>query len=569
MFRLYLQAARRHGKLYLWGCLALLAVDLLDITPPYLIRTLINEVDKTRPEILPITIALSFLAIVIVQNILRYPMRVYFRGTAARVGADLRERYAAHILRLPASFFTRQSTGDLMSRASNDIEAVERAMGFGFLMFFDTWYYLLTIPLIMVWTSPTLCLYAFALMPCVPIFAYFGSRAIHRRYEEVQDMFGDLSARAQQNAAGVQVVRAYGAEAPQIAGFQQAADAFVGRNLSLAKVEAMFWPAMSLFLSAGIFAVLLFGGAKTVRHEITVGDFVMFIQYVSMLIWPLMSLGWTIALLQRGSASLKRINSILETTPEIQEGEESVERSQGALDIRDLTFTYPGSERPALSGISLSIRPGECVAVVGPVGSGKSTLIDVLTRAYEPPAGTVFLDGKDVRALKIADLRRQFAVVPQETFLFTETISNNIRVGGDGNVKDAAEASRLSQDKFPEGFDSILGEKGVNLSGGQKQRLALARAYIRRAPILILDDALSSVDAETEESIMEHWRRVRRTCTCLLISHRLKTVREADRILVLDEGRLVEQGTHAELLARRGLYADLARQQQWNEAFAG
>jgi ATP-binding cassette subfamily B protein len=567
MLRLYWKAAGRHWPLYVWGCLALLAVDLLDITPPYLIGRLINSVSQSQPDVLPIVIALSFLVLVIVQNILRYPMRVYFRGTAARVTADMREKYAAHILKLPASFFTGQSTGDLMSRASNDIEAVERAMGFGFLMVFDTFYYLATIPVIMLFTSPTLCLYAFALMPCVPIFAYFGSHLIHKRYEHVQAKFGEMSTQAQQNAAGVQVIRAYGAEGPQIRGFEKTANEFVDSNLSLARIEAMFWPALSLFLSAGIFAVLYFGGAMTVRGDIRIGDFVMFIQYVTMLIWPLMSLGWTIALLQRGLASLSRINSILETPPAIQDGTQSLGRGEGAIDVRRLTFVYPGSEQPALSDVSFAIRPGETVAIVGPVGSGKSTIIDLLTRTYDPPEGTVFIDGADVRSLKLPDLRKQFAVVPQETFLFTETITNNIRVGGAGDILSAAEASRLSQDKFPDGYESILGEKGVNLSGGQKQRLALARAYIRKAPILVLDDALSAVDAETEEAIMESLREVRRNCTCLIISHRLKTVREADRILVLDEGRLVEHGTHEELFAKGGLYTELARQQLWNEAF--
>jgi ATP-binding cassette subfamily B protein len=568
MLGLYWEAAGRHRLLYLWGTLALLAVDLLDVTPPLLVGLLIDQVQRDRPEYLPITIAAAFLGVILLQNVLRYPMRLYFRGTAARVCADLRDDYARHILRLPASFFTRQSTGDLMSRASNDLEAVERAMGFGLLMSIDTFYYLATIPVILLLTSPTLCLYAFALMPLVPLFAYFGSKLIHKRYEEVQSIFGEMSAQAQQNASGVQVVRSYGAERHEIGGFGKVADRFVDSNLALARIEAMFWPAMSLFLSAGTFAVLYFGGWKTLGGEISVGQFVMFMQYIQMLIWPLMALGWTIALLQRGKASLLRIREILRTAPAIQDGGRELPRASGEVEVRGLTFRYPGTEADVLRDVSFRVRPGETVAIVGPVGAGKSTLVDLMVRAYDPPPGTVFLDGVDVREFNLEDLRGQFAVVPQDTFLFSESIESNIRVGGEGDVKWAAEASRLSQDKFPEGYESILGEKGVNLSGGQKQRVALARAYVRRAPVLVLDDALSAVDAETEEAIMEHLRQVRRSCTCLIISHRLKTVREADRIVVLDEGRKVEEGTNEELMERGGLYAELARRQLWSEALA-
>ncbi|HLG42490.1 MAG TPA: ABC transporter transmembrane domain-containing protein, partial [Planctomycetota bacterium] len=418
IFKQLWRTAGRHRKLYFVGALALLVVDLLDLLPPLIVGRLVDTVRGEAPGWTPLMIAGGFLAVVVVQNLFRYPMRMYFRGTALRVTADLRDRYAAHLLKLPPGFYAGQTTGDLMSRASNDIEAVERAMGWGLLLFIDTIYYLFTIPIVMLLLSPSLALYAFALMPLVPLFVYFVSRLIARMFEEVQGIFGEMSAKAQQNAAGVQVVRAYGAEQAEGDAFGETAQRYVSKSLGLARLEAAFWPAINLFLGVGMFAVLYFGGAKTLAKEITVGQLVTFVHYMHMLIWPLMTLGWTITLFQRAKASLGRIHEVLDTPPAIDDGSELLERSGGELEFRNLTFSYRGSPAPALREVSLRVKPGETLAIVGPVGGGKSTLVDLLTRLEDPPPGSVLIDGRDVRSLRLSDLRRQFAVAPQEVFLF-------------------------------------------------------------------------------------------------------------------------------------------------------
>jgi len=333
LFRIYWDTAGRHRRLYLWGTLALLAVNLLDLTPPLIVKFVVDSVREKAPDMTLLVVALSFMGIILLQNILRYPMRMYFRGTAVRIIADLRERYASHLLRLPPAFYTKQTTGDLMSRASNDMEAVDRAMGLGFLLVVDTVIYLSTIPVVMSFLSPGLTLYAFALMPLVPIFVYFVSRVIEKRFEEVQNIYGEMTAHAQQNAAGVQVVRAYGAEQPQIDAFQEKADRFMRRSLSLARIEALFWPAINLFLGFGMFAVLYFGGGKVLMQEISLGALVAFVHYMHKLIWPLMTLGWTITLTQRGRASLNRIHAVLDTPPAITDGTESMERARGTVEF--------------------------------------------------------------------------------------------------------------------------------------------------------------------------------------------------------------------------------------------
>lgn len=593
-FRVFWDAVRGYRRDYCIGAAALLAVDLLDLLPPRFVGLLVDQIPKESPEFTPGMIAAGFLAAIVLQNLFRYPMRLYFRGTAARATAALRERYAAHLLRLSQEFYARRETGDLMSRATNDIEAVERALGFGLLLLLDTFYYLFTIPVAMFFLSPALTVYAFALMPLVPVLVYVIARRIDRTFEQVQNLFGELSSRAQQNAAGVHLLRAYGAETRQVELFRNAADRYVERSLSLARLEAAFWPLIHLCLAAGLFAVLFFGGRRALRGEISVGEFVSFTHYMVMLVWPLMTLGWTITMFQRGKASLRRIHEVLDLSPAVQDGPETAgpadgrgearssespqpagaERRasprpspvRGEIEFRNLTYRYPEAHENALENFSMKIGPGETVAVVGPIGSGKSTLIYLLSRLYDPPPGTVFLDGRDVRRYRLADLRRSLAVVLQEPFLFSATIRANI---GGGTVEPAARAACLAQDAFPAGLDTMLGEQGINLSGGQKQRVALAAALHRDAPVLLLDDALSAVDAETEEKVLRNLRAARRGRTCLIVSHRMRTAREADRIVVLDGGSVVESGTHEELLRRDGRYAELVRQQSWEAVFHG
>jgi ATP-binding cassette subfamily B protein len=473
-----------------------------------------------------------------------------------------------------------------MSRATNDLNAVRMMIGPAVMYSSNTILVFVVAIILMLSIDARLTMMALLPLPLVTVSVkYFGS-AIHKRFEAIQAQLSELSAVVQEALAGVRVVRAYGQEAHEVARFEDANQEYIRRNRVLIRLQGLFYPSMTLFLGFGSLLVLWLGSREVIRGQITLGEFVAFNAYLVMLSWPMIAFGWVTNILQRGMASWKRMLEVLDAVPEISDrhvtsaGRDVV--LTGGIEIRDLVFTYPGSTRPVLDGISLRIEPGQTMALVGSTGAGKSTLINLLPRLHEPPPGTVFLDGVDVREIPLARLRGAIGFVPQEPFLFSDTIAENAALGIHGppsakegeeyirRLRDASSVARLDKDVelFPKGYETVVGERGITLSGGQKQRTAIARAVMMNPGILVLDDALSAVDTYTEEEILTRLRLFMRHRTSIIVSHRVSTVRHADFIVVIDQGRIAEQGHHDDLVRRGGIYAGLYRKQLLQEELA-
>jgi ATP-binding cassette subfamily B protein len=521
--------------------------------------------------------ALIVIGIAVVAGLFRFGMRHWVIGISRRLEFDLRNDLFAHLQRQPVEWFQRRRTGELMSIATNDMAAVRMMLGPGVMYTVNT----LTVGLLsvtfMLAISPRLALVSLLPLPLVSLSVWWFGDRIHRRFEKVQERMAQLSAHAQENLAGVRVVRAFGAEGRQAARFDALSEDYRRGHLDLIRVAGVFQPSLAFWSGVGALLAIWIGGREVIAGHITLGQFVAFTVYLGMLNWPMVALGWVINIFQRGSASFRRITTLLDEAPAVASARGALRPpavARGDLEFRDLTFHYPGAAGPALVRLSFHAPAGTTVALVGRTASGKSTALALLPRLFDPPAGTVFVDGHDVRTLDLTWLRAQIASVPQEPFLFSTTLAANIAYGVPGEDRDAiaraAGVAHLAPDLagFPAGFDTRVGERGITLSGGQKQRTAIARALLRDAPILLLDDCLSNVDTHTEEAILGELRREMRRRTTLLVSHRVSTVREADLILVLDRGEVVERGRHAELLARGGHYAALHQAQQLEEEIA-
>jgi ATP-binding cassette subfamily B protein len=563
---------RPYRRDVLLGFLCLIISDAAGIAAPHLIGRAIDVLalpDFVRGTLF--TYAALIVAATLVSGFARFWMRLLLNGYSRRVENDLRDAYFAQLMQLDAGFYTATRTGDLMSRATNDVSAVRMAIGPGVMYGMNTLVMSAFTLAVMMHTSARLTL--IALVPLVflaPVMLYFG-RAIHQRFQRIQDHFGDLSTMVQENLSGVRIVRAYNQEAAQEREFDALSRGYLDKNLGLARVSALFDPLLSLFAGMGVLVVLWFGGREVMAGSMTPGDFVAFLFYLGLLTWPMMALGWVVNLFQRGAASLGRITQILDAVPAVGSPATPVRlhATRGEIEFRNVWFRYPDTERDVLRDVSFRIAAGSTVALVGPTGAGKSTIIALLTRRYDPVAGEVLLDGVPVNQLALADLRAAIAVVPQDAFVFSDTIAHNIALGmrpgmeADGRVERAATIARLAETiaRFPEGYETRLGERGVNLSGGQRQRTTLARALVRDPSVLILDDALSAVDTHTEAEILRELRTVLHERTAVLVSHRLTAVMNADDILVLDAGRIAERGRHADLIGARGLYASLLHRQ--------
>jgi ATP-binding cassette, subfamily B, multidrug efflux pump len=522
-------------------------------------------------------LALVLLLVSGTKAIFQFLIRWVLIGVSREIEFDLRNDLFKHLEGLSHSFYQRTRTGDIMAKATNDLNAVRMLLGPGFMYTANTVVFTAFALGFMLHISHRLTFYAFLPLPVVSIVIQYFGRRIHERFERIQAMFSEISARAQENFSGVRIIRAYAQEEAEIATFETANREYIARSLTLVRLMGMLWPTLETMLGLAIVLVLWLGGREVLLGRMTVGQFTAFNTFMVQLTWPVIALGWVINIFQRGTASLGRISQLMEEKPEIVDAPNvhapsSGEQLTGDIEFRNLQFSYDGT--PVLHDINLRIPAGSSLAIVGPTGSGKTTLVSLIPRIYDVEAGMVLIDGKSVREYPLAFLRRNIGFVPQETFLFGETIRENIAFGvpdaTDQDVRWAAAAANIATEieDFPEQYKTIVGERGITLSGGQKQRTAIARALIRNPRILVLDDALSSVDTQTEDKILNHLREVMQGRTTIFISHRVSTVRNADRIAVLHSGRIVELGTHEELIARNGYYSDLYNKQLLEEELA-
>jgi ATP-binding cassette subfamily B multidrug efflux pump len=520
--------------------------------------------------------ALLLVGVAVLGGLARYGMRQLLNSGSRRVETDLRDHLFRHVQGMSAEFYSRYPTGDVMSRTTNDLLAVRMVAGPALMYLVDTVVRGLLLLPVMLHISPRLTLLALLPLLGLPLVMTGLGAIIHRRSQAIQAQFAAITSQVHEHLSGVRIVRAYRQEAAETSHFREFSEEYQRRNLSLAQVQGAFHPVLSLLGGLGGVVVLYVGGLQVIQGRISVGAFVAFGVYLAMLVWPMIALGWAANLIQRGAASMGRINVLFREQPAIADPRNPVELppATGArrVTFENVWFRYPGGTDRGwvLQDISFELGAGRSLAIAGPTGSGKSTLVDLLARTYDPDRGRILIDGFDIRRLRLADLRRAVGFVPQETFLFSETLRENVLLGApdDGRLERVAEVSQLSEavGSLPAGYDTVLGERGVNLSGGQKQRAAIARALAQDPPIFVLDDALSAVDAHTEARILAGLRGALAGRTNIVVSHRLAAVRDADWILVLDDGRIVEQGTHASLVTRQGgHYWELARRQQAEE----
>lgn len=520
--------------------------------------------------------ALKVLGASVVSGGFLFLQRRILIGMSRKIEYDLRQDFYTHLVDQPQSFFQEHRVGDLMARATNDLAAVRQLAGPMIMYTLQTIFVVVIVLPLMLMINWWLTLLLFVTMPLVSLTVKFFGQQVHIRFEKIQDFFAQITARAQENITGVRVVRAYAQEDAEIAAFNELNREYAEKNLGLVRIDAVMRPLMQFLIGLGFILIIWAGVPLAVRGEISVGDFTVFNMYLSRLIWPLIALGYVVNLYQRGTASLKRMNTIFAIQPTIADapGVSAKPAIRGRIEFRNLTFKYHTHDEPVLRNINLTIEPGQTVAFVGRTGSGKSTLVNLIPRVIEADEGTVFVDGISVRDYPLGQLRASIGYVPQETFLFSDTLAENIAFGVTEaerkEIEWAADIAGLTEDigGFPNGFDTLVGERGITLSGGQKQRTAIARAVLRQPRILILDDALSSVDTYTEEKILSQLRGVMRERTSLIVSHRISTVRDANLICVLEEGEIIERGTHDELLRTGGEYAALYERQLLEEELA-
>ncbi|ANM32446.1 hypothetical protein ABI59_23040 [Acidobacteria bacterium Mor1] len=568
------------GKPYKWAFLAgfafLLLTNGLNLWIPWLLRDAVDAMESGEPLSTVARLAMAMIGIALAQAVVRTISRLLVLGASRKVAYDLRNTFFAQLQRLGASFYDRNRTGDLMSRGVNDIQIIQSFYGPGMLNSLNTTIVYVAVLILLFRIDVGLTLISLTFYPVLLFVVNRLARHTYSRSVAVQEQLGEISSRAQENLSGIQQVKTYVQEAREIQVFSQLCDEFRTRNLALARTRGSMISVMGIASGAATLIVMFAGGQRVIAGSISLGDFVAFNAYVAMLAWPTIALGWIINVFQRGAGAMRRVDELLNEQPDLPVAAEQGAQPgfvEGDIEIRDLTWSHPADEgsepaRPALRNLNLTIPRGSRYALVGPVGSGKSTLADLLARVYPVEPGKILIGGRDINDIPVDVLRRSVGYVPQEAFLFSQSIRDNIALrdpdASDEVVARAVTAAHLDGDlaKFPQGLETVVGERGFTLSGGQRQRTTLARALVGTPPLLILDDTLSAVDADTEKAILEELMQASQDRTCLLISHRLSTLSGADRVIVLDEGSIVDQGSHEELVQREGLYSRLFVRQQ-------
>lgn len=553
------------------GLIALVFVDGLQLIIPKISQRVVDSLARgVATERMLVIAGVSVVVVSICMGVCRFAWRYFIMGSSQKIERDMRQSLYDHLQKLSPQFFDRTKVGDLMAHATNDLSAVRMACGMATLAAFDSLILAVASLSIMMVMDVRLTLLTLIPLPLLALVMFRFGTLVHRRFAAVQESFSSLTDRVQESLSGIRVIKAYGDERSEQDYFDARAGDLADQNIRLGRIGGVFDPMIGALAMASMVILLGEGGSMVIRGSVTLGEFVAFSSYLGTLIWPMMAVGWVVNLLQRGTASMDRLEKIFSTPPDIVGGERETVPGT-SIEIRNLSFTYPGTGIPVLEGVSFDLPAGGTLGIVGRTGSGKTTLVELIMRLYDPPEGTVMIGGTDIRSMSLEGLRRLFAYVPQETFLFAMSVADNIAFGTDGLDRSAiaglARKAQISSEieGFPEGYDTLVGERGVTLSGGQKQRVAIARALAADPSILVLDDALSSVDTETEAAILGTLSDSLVQRTGIVIAHRISTVKRADLIIVLDRGRLVESGTHDELLSLGGLYADLFRMQQLEE----
>jgi ATP-binding cassette subfamily B protein len=562
------------------GLLSLIVVDILQLIVPLVIKRVVDDLTFLRAapgDLIAYALWIAGLAVLI--GAFRYVWRLCLLGASRRVEEGLRNRLFAHLQTLSAAYFDRTRTGDLMAHATNDIQQIRMAAGMGLVAMNDAVVMGAAAVGFMLYIDPALTGIVLIPMPLIALGTRFFSRRMHRRYQSVQASFSDLTEVVRERMAGIRLIKAHNRTPAELEQVRRSSQAYVAENLKLVNITGAFFPMMTLFTNISMALVLVYGGRQTILLAITPGDFVAFISYLALLTWPMMALGWVTNLIQRGRASLDRVQAILAVRPEVRGPQTPApfEWQRAAIVLEGVGFAYTGLDgarsAAALEGIDLRIEPGTVLGIVGPPGGGKSTLTALLPRLYDPTSGRILIGGRDARTLSLEQLRRAIAVMPQEPFLFAGTIRDNIAFGDPQVTEErlaaaAREAALLETiRRLPHGFDTVVGERGVMLSGGQKQRVALARCLLAEAPLLVLDDPISQVDFATGAAIAASLRQRAGSHTIIIVSHRLSAVRFADRIIVLEKGRMTHAGRHEELLHTSRYYAETCRLQEMEEAY--
>ncbi|TET67650.1 MAG: ABC transporter ATP-binding protein [Candidatus Zixiibacteriota bacterium] len=560
----------RYRHLWLWGFVAVVLTNIFTLIAPWVLKYAIDSISRGARTTDLLGYAGLIVGLAIFQGVFRYFMRQTMIVASRKVEYDLRQDFFAHLEKLDRAYYDRSQTGDIMARATNDVEAVRMMLGPGIMNFTNTIVAVVIGLVLMLSLHWRLTLYIFIPFPVLSLVTFLFVKLIYPRYERIQEQYSKISAKAQESLSGIRVIKAYVQEANERRAFRRLTKDYIKKNMDMIRIWGALFPVLSLLAGAMMVIVLLVGGRYVIAGSMTLGEFVAFTAYLGLLVWPMIALGWVMGLYQRGMASMGRIIKILQKKPLVEESPTPAQLPQirGEIEFRNLSFSYPGTETTVLKNISLKIDAGQTVAIVGATGSGKTTMVSLISRVYPVERGQLFIDGVDINDISLKSLRRSVGFVPQETFLFSDTVRSNIAFGLETasdleviGVKARCAAIEKEILEFPEGYQTVLGERGITLSGGQKQRTAIARALMLNPPILILDDAFSSVDTYTEEEILNNFKNVFLGRTVIVISHRISTVRGADHIVVLERGEIAEQGTHDSLVSLGGLYSRIHEKQ--------